>query len=98
MASHPPQDALQIHGSEGTLTYNFITDEIHLGRWAGAREAVPIPTEEVKEWTVERDFIERRARPSAPRPKPDFTKGIKYMRVSSEAAAESMGCREYSCA
>lgn len=89
VASHPPQDAIQIYGSEGTLTYNFVTDEIRLGRTGGALEAVPIPDTEAKEWTVERDFINAVLNPSAPRPKPDFLEGIKYMRVV-QAAAESM--------
>jgi predicted dehydrogenase len=89
VAAHAPQDALQIYGSEGTLTYNFVTDEIFLGRIGGALERVPIPDTEAKEWTVERDFITAVGNPDAPRPKPDFLEGIKYMRVV-QAAAESM--------
>ena len=89
VASHPSQDALQIYGSEGTLTYNFVTDEIQLGKPGGALEPVVIPDTEAKEWTVEKDFIQAVLAPSAPRPKPDFLEGIKYMRVV-QAAAESM--------
>jgi predicted dehydrogenase len=89
VASHPPQDAVQIYGSEGTLTYNFVTDEIRLGRRGGEMEAVPIPANEVKEWTVERDFINAVLDKKAPRPKPDFLEGIKYMRVV-QAAAEAL--------
>lgn len=89
VASHPPQDTLEIYGNEGTLTYNFITDEIHLGRRDGGLQAVPIPADEVKEWTVERDFINAVLDSKAPRPKPDFLEGIKYMRVV-QAAAEAL--------
>jgi hypothetical protein len=32
-------------------------------------------------WTVERDFIAAVRHPAGPRPKPDFTEGICYMRV-----------------
>jgi predicted dehydrogenase len=89
VASHPPQDALQIYGSEGTLTYNFVTDEIRLGKRGGEMESVPIPANEAKEWTVERDFINAVLDKKAPRPKPDFLEGIRYMRVV-QAAAEAM--------
>lgn len=89
VASHPPQDAVQIYGTSGTLTYNFVTDEIQLGRVGEPLQMVPIPPEETKEWTVEKDFIAAVLDPHAPRPTPDFLEGIKYMRVV-QAAAESM--------
>jgi len=89
VAAHPPQDSLTIHGSEGTLIYNFVTDEIQLGKRGGAMETRPIPSDLVREWTVERDFVRAVLDPAAPRPKPDFTEGTKYMRVV-QAAAESM--------
>lgn len=89
VAAHAPQDGVEIYGTEGTLTYNFVTDEIRLGKRRGEMQSVPIPANEAKEWTVERDFVEAVLNPSAPRPKPDFLEGIKYMRVV-QAAAESM--------
>jgi predicted dehydrogenase len=89
MSSHPPQDALQIYGNEGTLTYNFVTDEIRLGKRGGEIQTVTIPASEAKEWTVERDFINAVLDKNAPRPKPDFLEGIRYMRVV-QAAAEAM--------
>ncbi|QIF00544.1 Gfo/Idh/MocA family oxidoreductase [Roseimicrobium sp. ORNL1] len=90
VASHPPQDSIEIYGHEGTLTYNFITDEIHLGkRGSSEMQSVPIPGDEVKEWTVESDFVHAVMNPKAPRPKPDFLEGMKYMRVV-QAAAEAL--------
>jgi predicted dehydrogenase len=89
VAAHAPQDGIEIYGTEGTLTYNFVTDEIRLGKRNGEMQTVPIPANEAKEWTVERDFINAVHNPEAPRPKPDFLEGIKYMRVV-QAAAESM--------
>jgi predicted dehydrogenase len=89
VASHPPQDAVQIYGSEGTLTYNFVTDEIRLGKRGGDLQTIPIPANEAKEWTVERDFVNAVLDKTAPRPKPDFLEGIKYMRVV-QAAAEAL--------
>lgn len=89
VSAHAPQDGVEIYGTEGTLTYNFVTDEIRLGRRSGDIQTIPIPPGEAKEWTVERDFINAVLNPTAPRPKPDFLEGIKYMRVV-QAAAESM--------
>jgi len=89
VAAHAPEDKLEIYGTEGTLTYDFATDEIMLGKKDGELQQVPIPEHEVKEWTVEKDFIHAVLDPSQPRPKPDFLEGIKYMRVV-QAAAESM--------
>jgi predicted dehydrogenase len=89
VASHPPQDTIEIYGNEGTITYNFVTDEIRLGKRGGDMQVVPIPAEEAKEWTVERDFVNVVLDPKAPRPKPDFLEGMKYMRVV-QAAAEAL--------
>ncbi|TLD69798.1 Gfo/Idh/MocA family oxidoreductase [Phragmitibacter flavus] len=89
VAAHAPGESVEIYGSEGTLVYDFVVDEIRLGRRDGAMEVVPIPEGEAREWRVERDFVEAVLDPSAPRPKPDFLEGIKYMRVV-QAAAESM--------
>ncbi|MCA1964199.1 MAG: hypothetical protein LDL31_09675, partial [Prosthecobacter sp.] len=65
------------------------TDEISLGRPGAALEAVPVPTAMQREWTVERDFIAAVRDPTAPRPRPDFTEGVCYMRVV-EAVWESL--------
>jgi predicted dehydrogenase len=89
VASHAPDDGLEIYGSEGTLTYNFATDEIRLGKRGGEWQTVPIPAHEAKEWTVERDFVNAVLDPKAPRPQPDFLEGMRYMRVV-QAAAEAM--------
>lgn len=83
------RNGVEIYGSEGTLTCNFATDEIRLGKQGGEMQTIPIPGSEAKEWTVERDFINAVLNPSAPRPTPDFLEGIKYMR-DVQAAAESM--------
>lgn len=82
VAAHAPGDKLWIFGSEGTLTYDFSTDEIQLGkRGETAMETIPIPSGMAGSWTVERDFIAAVRDPAAPRPKPDFTEGLCYMRV-----------------
>lgn len=81
VASHGPTDKLWIFGTQGTLSYDFVTDEITLGKPGANAEVVPVPSEMQRDWTVERDFIQAVRDPSAPRPKPDFTEGVCYMRV-----------------
>ncbi|MEQ1748525.1 MAG: Gfo/Idh/MocA family oxidoreductase [Prosthecobacter sp.] len=92
VAAHAPTDKLWLFGSAGTLSYDFVTDEITLGKPGSAVEIVPVPYEMQREWTVERDFIQAVRDPSAPRPKPDFTEGVCYMRVV-EAVWEAMETR-----
>lgn len=81
VTAHAPTDKFWLHGSEGSLSYDFVTDEIQLGRRGETPTLVPIPPDMQRNWTVERDFIAAVRDPSAPRPKPDFTEGIRYMRV-----------------
>jgi predicted dehydrogenase len=81
VAAHAPTDKLWLFGSEGTLSYDFATDDLQLGKRGGKLELVPIPTEMQRSWTVERDFIAAVRDPSAPRPRPDFNEGLSYMRV-----------------
>lgn len=90
VAAHAPGDALEVYGSEGMLFYDFVTDEIRLGRRDGILETFPIPAHEMREWRVERDFVEAVLNPEGPRPKPDFSEGLRYMQVVQEVA-EKMG-------
>ncbi|MBB5036889.1 Gfo/Idh/MocA family protein [Prosthecobacter dejongeii] len=89
VAAHAPTDKLWLFGSEGTLSYDFVTDEVCIGKPGGSLEVVPVPYEMQREWTVESDFIQAVMNPAAPRPKPDFTEGVCYMRVV-EAVWEAM--------
>jgi len=81
VAACAPNDRLWLFGSEGTLSYDFATDEIWLGRRGGGLEKMEVPSAFHHDWTVEADFIRAVRDPSAPRPKPDFTEGTCYMRV-----------------
>lgn len=89
VAAHAPADKLWIFGSGGSLSYDFVTDEVTLGKAGATAVAVDVPAEMQGGWTVERDFIQAVRDPSAPRPKPDFTEGVCYMRVV-DAVWESM--------
>lgn len=92
VAAHAPTDKLWLFGSDGTLTYDFTTEEIALGKPGGPLEPVAVPVELQRDWTVERDFIRAVRDPAAPRPKPDFTEGVCYMRVV-DAVWEAMETR-----
>ncbi len=81
VAAHAPTDKLWIFGSEGTLSYDFCTDDLQLGKRGGKLETIPVPTEMQRSWTVERDFIAAVRDSSALRPRPDFNEGMNYMRV-----------------
>jgi predicted dehydrogenase len=92
VAAHAPTDKLWIFGNEGTLSYDFASEEVSLGKPGGQLEVVPVPYDMQREWTVERDFIQAVRDPQAPRPKPDFTEGVCYMRVV-DAVWEAMETR-----
>jgi predicted dehydrogenase len=85
-----PHNTIQIYGSDGTLLYDLQTDEIR-GARAGdeALQVIPIPPEEERPWTVERDFIDaiREGRPA----EPSFRDGLLYMEFTEAVwrAAES---------
>lgn len=81
VAAHAPADKLWLFGTEGTLSYDFAADELSLGKTGGPMLTVPVPLEMQRSWTVERDFIEAVRNPATPRPRPDFTEGLCYMRV-----------------
>jgi predicted dehydrogenase len=62
VSSHAPTDHLAIHGTEGSLVYDFNGD-IAQERIEGAKlgresmDTIPIPDSERGNWTVEADFI-----------------------------------------
>lgn len=75
-------DALEVVGEKATLRYDYLREKISLWQ-AGANdwETLDVPKELEREWQVESDFINAVREPSAPRPHPDFTDGLRYMRV-----------------
>ena len=69
---------VELYGSQGTLIYKLDSDEI-LGGKAGdkALSELPIPADEVREWTVEADFV--KAINGGPQGDTSFEAGLKYM-------------------
>lgn len=98
VAAHAPGDQLTVYGTEGTLVYDFMNDVVKVGCKAGPLEMVPIPDDLRRTWTVEADFIRALRDPSAPRPKPDFVEGMRYMRVvQAVAVAQDSGEKQRVC-
>jgi len=78
VAQFARHESLQIFGSEGTLMYDFDTDEI-FGARRGQKELqkLEIPAEYVRPWRVEDDFVE--AVLKGGNPEPSFETGVRYM-------------------
>lgn len=76
----PQSDVLTLHGSEGTLKIDFLTELIQLER-SGEVSELDCPAVLSRPWQVERDFIEAVRNPGGPRPHPDFQGGVAYMKV-----------------
>ncbi len=77
LASPVPESILEAYGSQGSLRYNFGTDEIHAARNGDPWEPLPVSPELEREWSVESDFIA--AIHEGRDVHPDFNDGVKYM-------------------
>jgi predicted dehydrogenase len=98
VAAHAPGDTLTLYGSEGTLIYDFANDGVKLGKRGGPLEVIAIPEALRRTWTVEQDFINAVLNATAPRPRPDFVEGMRYMRVvQAIAMAQDSGERQRVC-
>ncbi|MDB6117032.1 MAG: gfo/Idh/MocA family oxidoreductase [Verrucomicrobiaceae bacterium] len=98
VAGHPPGDQLIIYGSNGTLVYDFVNDVVKVGVKGGELKEVAIPDDLRRTWTVERDFVNAIRDPEAPRPRPDFIEGMRYMRVvQAVAVAQDSGEKQRVC-
>ena len=71
-------DTVEIFGSDGTIRYDLTANEI-TGARKGDKELkpIPVPKEMLREWTVEREFID--AIRTGKDAHPDFYDGLKYM-------------------
>lgn len=81
------ESRLEIYGSEGTLVYDM--GSTVLGGKAGddGLEELPIPADEVAEWTVEKDFVD--AINGGVQGDTSFYEGVRYMELT-EAVARSV--------
>jgi predicted dehydrogenase len=81
VAHRAPGDSLTVYGSKGSLSYDFQSDAITLCQVGKEPRQLQIEPQWVREWRVEEEFIAAVRDPGAPRPRPDFTEGMCYMRV-----------------
>ncbi|HUX87904.1 MAG TPA: Gfo/Idh/MocA family oxidoreductase [Chloroflexota bacterium] len=74
----PGESRIELYGSKGTLIYYVSSNRI-LAAQAGEKELKPveIPSDLIREWTAEADFISA-IRTGAP-VSPDFEEGLRYM-------------------
>ena len=88
-------DRVEVYGDTGTMTYDFGTDAINVGR-AGDRDlhAMEITPELEGGWQVEEDFIAAVKSKGRVRPHPDFEDGLRYMQVV-QAVADSRARNEW---
>lgn len=75
-----PTHTLALDGSTGTLTIDFLTEEIRLTQGEGF-SILETPDLLSQPWSVENDFVEAVRDPSKPRPRPTFADGVAYMKV-----------------
>ena len=90
VAQFAPDETLTIYGRDGTLVYNFTTDEI-LGARRGDKKlhSLAIPPELETAWTVEKDFID--AVVNGGRPEPSFETGVQYLEFTEAVHLSARG-------
>jgi len=90
-----PGDRLEIYGNAGTLTYDFASDVVQVGKLGDrALHVVDLPPELEGEWRVEEDFLAAVKSKGRIRPRPNFEEGVRYMRVV-QAVADSRARNEW---
>src|SRR3989440_3673787 len=87
-------DRLEVYGDSGTMTHDFGSDAINVGRVGDrALHAMEITPELEGGWHVEDDFIAAVKSKGRVKPQPDFEVGVRYMRVV-QAVADSRARNE----
>ena len=86
---HEQAMSAALYGSEGTLIYDFLRDEIHGARRSDKKlQVLPVPEEVKGGWRVEDDFV---ASILGERPvtRTSFTTGVRYMQFTEAVARSS---------
>jgi len=84
VSSHGPSDHLAVHGTDGTIVYDFNADETK-EQLEGAKRSeeqmrsIPLSDEERRVWTVEADFIHAVRTGQSDPILPDLQAGFRYM-------------------
>jgi len=90
-----PSDRVEIYGSSGTLTYDFGSEVVEVGKVGDhGLHVVDLPSELETEWRVEEDFLAAVKSKGRVRPHPNFEEGLGYMRIV-QAVADSRARNEW---
>jgi predicted dehydrogenase len=93
VALFAPDATLTLYGRDGTLEYNFTTDQVRgARRGAGVLQTFEVPADLVTPWTVEHDFIT--AVRTGGHPEPSFETGVGYMEFTEAVHLSSLTGRE----
>ncbi len=93
--AHATGDRLEIYGALGTLSYDFTSDIVQVGRLGDrALHVVDVPPDMEGGWHVEDDFLAAVKSKGRIRPRPNFEEGVRYMRVV-QAVADSRARNEW---
>jgi predicted dehydrogenase len=87
-----PDSTLTLYGADGTLEYNFSTDQVR-GARRGDRElqTVELPADLETPWSVEQDFVT--AVRTGGHPEPSFETGVAYMELTEAVHLSALtGC------
>lgn len=93
VALFAPEATLTLYGRDGTLEYNFTTDQVRGARRGGSDlQTVPVPAHLETPWTVEHDFIT--AVRTGGHPEPSFETGVGYMEFTEAVHLSALTGRE----
>jgi predicted dehydrogenase len=93
VALFAPDSTLTLYGRDGTLEYNFTTDQVRAAqRGAGEFQTFELPADLETPWTVEQDFID--AVRTGGHPEPSFETGVRYMEFTEAVHLSALTGRE----
>jgi predicted dehydrogenase len=88
-----PASTLTMYGRDGTLEYNFTTDQVRGARRGDNQlQTLELPADLETQWTVEQDFIS--AVRTGGHPEPSFETGVAYMELTEAVALSALTGRE----
>lgn len=88
-----PHPTLTLYGDQGTLEYDFATDQIRGGRRGDTEmRTIELPDAFETPWTIEQDFIT--AVRTGQHPEPSFETGLAYMELTEAVHLSASTARE----